>query len=298
VHWYGWVLVALGVYVGLLVILSLVSIHPYRIPFWISPGTLGAPQEEVVYGSADGQPLRGWWMQNDGSNKVAILAHGYVMNRCELAPEAFWLWQRGFSCLLIDLRCHGKSGGRRCGLGAYEKGDVQAAVQFARGQVKDAKILLVGSSMGSVACAMALADDNKLADALVLDSAFGRLPSAILGWWRFVGGNWLAVLLSPIPLVAWPLAGFNPFKIDVRTSLLKIGPETPVLMIHGRKDTLALPSEASRNFEAIRGPKQELWFDRCGHSEGRWLYPELYRAALQEFLDKHGFTPAERRYRA
>lgn len=287
--WYGWAILAIGLYVGLLILLALVSIHPFRIPFWISPGQLGAPQEEVEYGRVDGKPLRAWWVPNESTANVAILAHGYMMNRCELTPEAYWLWQRGFSCLIVDLRCHGRSGGRKCGLGTREKDDVQSAVAFVRKRNPDARVVLIGSSMGSVACAMALADQPDCADALVLDSGFGRLPSAIAGWWRFVGGKWLAAVLSPMPLVAWPLAGFNPFKVDVRDAIVKLRPETAVLMIHGDRDTLALPSEAKRNYEAIPGPKQELWFERCGHSEGRWLYPDLYRGALAKFLDESGF---------
>ena len=291
--WFGWVLLVLGIYVVVLVVLALISLHPYRIPFWISPAQLGAPQEDVIYGQADGKALRGWWVPNDRSKNVAVLAHGYMMNRCELTPEAFWLWQRGFSCLVVDLRCHGKSGGDKCLLGIAEKQDVKAAVEFAARKVPDGKVVLIGSSMGSVACTMALSERHDLAEALVLDSAFGRLTSAMTGWWSWLGGRYVGKILTPVCLVAWPMAGFNPFKVDVREYIRKLPAELPILMIHGCRDTLAQPSEARRNYDAIRGPKDQLWFDGCNHSEGRWLYPDRYREALGRFLTANGFELEE-----
>ncbi len=268
-------------------LLAWISIHPFRIPFWISPGVLGAPHQEVEFESEQGT-VRGWWVPKEDSSRVAVIAHGYMMNRCELTPEAYCLWKEGVSCLLIDFRCHGKSRGSHCGLGFAERNDVVAAVRFARERVPNAKVMLIGSSMGSAAIGFAIGEDPSLADLVVFDSAYGKLSSAIQGWWRFTGGDWLATVLSPILLVAWPLIQINPFKIEVSSSIAKAGP-IPMLFIHGGKDTLALPSEAQKNFDVAAGPKKLVWFEGCGHSEGRWLFPEKYREALFDFLMEHEF---------
>ncbi|HEY0866235.1 MAG TPA: alpha/beta hydrolase, partial [Fimbriimonas sp.] len=127
-----------------------------------------------------------------------------------------------------------------------------------------------------------------LADALVLDSCYGKLSSAILGWWRFVGGKLLMVVLWPTALVTMPFVGFNPFKVDVSKGLGRLL-GTPVLVLHGERDDLALPSEARRNFDACPGPKRLVWFERAGHSEFRWEQPEKYYRELLGFLREHGF---------
>ncbi len=271
-------------YVATLLVISWVSLHPVRTPIFIAPQQFGAPTEDVAFESQDGR-LGGWWIEAPGCKSVAICAHGYVMSRAELVPEALLLWKEGMSCLLFDFRAHGRSQGRRCSMGYREREDLKAAVRYARERAPGAKILVLGSSMGAAAAALALGDEPELLDALVLDSSYSRLTDAILGWWRFLGGEKLRVLLSPTVFVAWPLAGFNPFRVDVSEALRRT--EVPLLFMHGTRDGLARPAEAQRNFEAARGPKKMVWFEGCNHSEGRWEQTEKYRAELLGFLREH-----------
>ena len=285
-----WIVGFLGLYVLGLFAVVWISLHPYRIPGWIGPGSMGAPQEDIEFES-DGNTLRGWWIESPESTSVVIFAHGYMMNKCELTPEAVQMWRRGASCLVFDHRAHGKSGGKKCGLGLRERVDIANAVREAKRRKPGTKIGLVGSSMGSAAIALAMGDDPSLADAIVLDSCFSSLVSASLGWWRFVGGNALMVLLSPTTLISGPMAGFNPFRVDVAKSLEKLR-STPVLFLHGSKDNLALPSHAQRNIDAHSGPHTVVWFEGCGHSEGRWEQPEKYQEALVTFFQEQGILAA------
>lgn len=249
---------------------------------------MDAPQEDVEFES-DGNTIRGWWVDCPGSDAVIILAHGYMMNKCELTPEAVHFWRRGASCFVFDHRAHGKSGGNKCGLGFRERVDIAAAVREARRRVPCAKIGLVGSSMGSAAIAMALADNPGLADAAILDSCYSSLTNASLGWWRFLGGNLLMAILSPTTVLAVPFAGFNPFKVNIAESLSTVK-NIPILFLHGSKDNLALPSEAQKNFDTYQGPKSIVWFEGCGHSEGRWLQPDKYHDAVDDFFESHGMV--------
>ncbi|AIE87921.1 alpha/beta hydrolase [Fimbriimonas ginsengisoli] len=282
------VAVILGLYLLAMLAIAWFSLHPFRIPIFISPGAMGAPQEKVEFES-DGLTLRGWWVEAEGATSVAILAHGYMMNRSELTPVAYQLWRRGVSCLLLDLRAHGASGGKKSYLGLREADDVVAAVEYARRRTPGARIVLLGSSMGAAASAIACGSHPGLADVLVLDSAYSRLSSAVIGWWRFVGGNGLAAILSPTAILAIPFAGFNPFNVDVSVSLASAGP-VPTLILHGKSDTLALPAEAQRNFDACIGPKQIVWFPRMGHSEARWELADEYLQALFAFLEEQGIV--------
>ncbi len=282
-----WIVGLFGVYVLALLGIAWISLHPFRIPTYLSPGAFDIPQQDVEFES-DGNLLRGWWVEAPDSTAVVICVHGYMMNKCELTPVAAHLWKRGVSCMVFDHRAHGTSEGSECGFGYLERVDVIAAVAEARLRKPGAKIGLIGSSMGSAAIALALRDDPLLADVVILDSCYARLTSAILGWWRFLGGKWLMALLSPTTVIAAPFAGFNPFPVDI-SEALKACNDTPILFLHGDRDNLALPSEAQRNFDAYPGPKEIVWFERCGHSEGRWEQPEKYSAVVDGFLEANGF---------
>ncbi len=267
------------------------SLHPVRTPVFFSPGLLGAPQETWEIES-EGLKLRAWWLPADGATTVAVFSHGYLMNRSELSPLAYTLWRRGVSCLLLDLRAHGRSQGRKSYLGVREAEDVAAGVRAALSAVPDAKVVLIGSSMGSAASVFAAAKEPGMAQALILDSCYSQLGDAILGWWRLLGGRTLERLLYPTAWLAAPMAGFSPFDIDVAKSLEDVG-EVPVLILHGDSDDLALPSHAQRNLAACKGPAELVWFAGCGHSEGRWERPVEYERAVLDFLARHGLIEGE-----
>jgi pimeloyl-ACP methyl ester carboxylesterase len=284
--WLGLIAILVVLYLLLLLGIAWFSLHPVRIPIFLSPGGMGFPQEDVEFTSSDGTLLRGWWSSPPTPSAVAILSHGYLMNRSELAPLVQPFATRNMACLFYDFRAHGRSGGRKSYLGFREKEDVKAAATFARSRTPEAKLILMGSSMGAASSALAQGDDPALADALVLDCAYGRLSSAIIGWWRFLGGKALATALWPTTLISMPLAGFNPFEVDVSEALGRAGP-VPVLFFHGEQDNLALPSEALRNAAACVGFNRIVWLPNSGHAEGRWLHPEIYNSELLAFLDEH-----------
>jgi alpha-beta hydrolase superfamily lysophospholipase len=208
------------------------SLHPIRTPVFLSPGGLGFPQEEIEFPSTDGILLRGWWSEVSAPEAVVVVSHGYLMNRSELVPLVRLFAEHHTACLFYDFRAHGRSSGKKSFLGFKEKDDVKAAVAWARAKAPGAKIVLIGSSMGAAASALAVGDDFKTADALILDCSYGKLSSAILGWWRFLGGKGLAALLWPRTLVAMPLAGFNPFQVDVGRALSTAG-QIPASVCHG-----------------------------------------------------------------
>lgn len=276
-----WLIALVATYLLVLGLVAWLSLRPFRTPVFLSPGAMGATQEELRFESGDGVTLRGWWVDVPSPRAVVVLAHGYMMNRSEMVPQAVWLAQRGVACLLLDFRAHGKSGGRVCGFGHRERVDVRAAALLARERAPGVPLVLMGSSMGSAASAFTAAENPGLVQALVLDSAYSTLLSGMFGWWRFLGGKGLAVALAPIALIAGPFLGVNLLRIDVAEALRSAS--VPTLLLHGEEDTLALPSEARRNADAAG--VEVIWLAGSGHSEGRWLHPEQYYEALGAFMD-------------
>jgi pimeloyl-ACP methyl ester carboxylesterase len=278
----------LTIWLLLNVLVAWFATHPPRTPSISSPGAIGAPQEIVAVKSHDLIELSGWWVQGTHPTSVAILCHGYLLSKGELAPVAFNLWEQGFSCLLFDFRGHGKSSPGIASFGFHEQDDVVSAVEWVKKRNPQARIVLIGSSMGSVASAIAWAEEPDLVEALVLDSAYANLGKACGGFWRFLGGRWLALLLWPSAYVGVLFLGFNPFSVKVPQYLEALRGK-PVLFMHGTHDPVTSVKQAGKNLFALGPGVDAVWFDGCSHSEGRWEQPETYKSALLRFLERNQF---------
>lgn len=277
-----------GLYVVLLFVLAWVTVHPPRIPLFLSPGALGLPQEPVQWTSKDGVPIRGWWMHQDEPTVVAVLAHGYLMNRAEPIPMAKRFHEAGMACLVFDFRRHGGSGGKRCTIGWDERHDVAAAVGVAKERYPNAKLVLWGSSMGGAASAFAVAHEGASPDTLILDSVYGRLADSNRGWWlTFVGKFWTPFLL-PVSFFARMLTGHDPKRVDVRQALTQI--QTPTLLLHGSHDLIAPLTVAEANAAAAPNGKLVV-FEGVQHSQPRWLMTERYDQEVFAFLRENGICP-------
>jgi uncharacterized protein len=287
--WFLGILIFL--WLGMNLIAVRIGTRPPRTPILCSPGAIGSPQEPVTIRSQDLIELSGWWVQGSHPKNVAVLSHGYLLSKGELAPVAYWLWQRGFSCLLFDFRGHGQSDPGPCTFGYQEKDDVVSALEYVKKRNPESQIVLIGSSMGSVASALAWAERPELADALVLDSAYSNLGKAVGGWWRFIGGWWLPLILWPAAPLSVLFLGFNPYAVKVHEYLESLRGR-PMLFMHGANDPVVPARQAGKNLFAMGPDVPAVWFADCGHSEGRWELPDTYQAAILKFLEENGFlTP-------
>lgn len=265
-------------------VVARVSVSPPRVPLFLSPGLLGAPQETVRFEGRDGLTLVGWWMHRETPRVVAVMTHGYCVNRSEPVPVAHWLWRHGAACLMFDFPAHGDSQGREVGFGWKDRLDVLAALRLARERYPQSRIVFWGSSLGAAAGAFASAEAEEAVRpaALILDCPFGLLSRAIDGWWKFVGGARLARALRPVAWFSRALTGLRPNQIDVAHALASL-PDVPVLIITGARDTILPPGEAQRL--AAASPSARLVsFEGCHHSEPRYLQPDRYRDVLETFL--------------
>lgn len=278
--------VLLLLYLGLLFLVLRVTLYPYRTPVFFSPGIMGLSQEDVSFRTFDGIDIRGWWLPSStpDSKRVAILLHGYMMNRSELAPVAVPLTKDGFHCLAIDFPGHGYSPRRKTGLGYTERQDVLAAIEFVSKRIPEAQIVLIGSSMGAAAAAFAAPEAPESVKALVLDGAYSRMSTAITGFLHFMGGKGAKSILGPIGQFGRPMMGLNPGKISVTDHLART--RLPVLLLHGDRDVLAPPSDAVANLEALGERGELVWLPNSNHAEGRWLHPDVYHKALFAFLNR------------
>ena len=272
------------IYLGLVFVATYVSLHPPRVPAWVSPAMLGLPEENVALES-EGLELTGWWSDCGDGSLVVVCCHGYIMNRCELLPMMVVLRDLEASWLFFDFRAHGKSQGRTCTMGLHEALDVAAAARFVRARRPGAKVVLYGSSMGGAAAAIAVGDDPSLADALILDGAYSAMDEAGRGWWNFLGGRWLTLVMAPTVWLGRLMVGFDPSKVVVSDYLRKAS-HRPVLFLAGGDDPVVSQGALERNVQASGDLTWVETFPGSGHGEARFREPERYQAAIRRFVSE------------
>ena len=76
--------------------------------------------------------VHGWLARGVRGGGVVLLVHSIRSNRLEMLSRARFLNKHGYGVLLIDLRAHGETPGKRITFGVRESADVEAAVGFLR----------------------------------------------------------------------------------------------------------------------------------------------------------------------
>ena len=220
--------------------------------------------EEVSFRTADGLRLSGWWLPHPGTRRVVVGLAGHRSPKVDMLGIESGLWRAGNNVLLFDWRSRGQSEIAQHSLAYYELRDAEAAVSYALERVPDARLGLIGYSMGA-SVAILLAARTAAVRAVVADSPFTGIAEVV--------AHGAARLRLPARLVV-PMAdaltgwryGYRFGAVRPIEAVSAVSPR-PLLLIHGRTDSLIPVSHAHHLFAAAREPK-ELWIvegqDHCG----------------------------------
>lgn len=269
-------------YAGAMLGAAMFFVSPVRIVQWYSPAMSGVPQKDFEVLTEDGVAIRGWTVEAPG-DIIVLFVHGYMMNRCEFAPYAPMLTEHGVSTVYFDTRAHGRSGGRKVGIGFTEQADVRAVIEHLRQHFPGKRFVLVGSSMGSVASIYACQDLPDDVAGLILDAPYSTLTEAVKGWWSFCGYPHLAPLLGPVAPIGARLAGLKLDQvrpIDTVSQLKGL----PVLLLTGDRDPIATPERIHEMARRIGPTAQVHVFADCTHGQIRAKYAKEFRFMLQDFI--------------
>src|SRR5437667_2882877 len=170
------------VIIGLLLLYGAVSFQISRRafrpprPIWLddfsfTPFEFQADYEEVELVTADGINFGAWHFRQPGSPQTVIVSGGHKGQRQGALGIAVALWRKGFNVILYSYR--GMPGSDRAPItfGLNEVLELQAAIAFARKRIPNARIGLLGYSMGAVVSLLGAAGEPGV-QALVLDSPF------------------------------------------------------------------------------------------------------------------------------
>jgi fermentation-respiration switch protein FrsA (DUF1100 family) len=281
---------------ALLVLYALLSYHLYRrafVPsrplflddFTFTPFEFQADYEDVELVTADGITFGAWHFRQPGSPQTVIISGGHKGQREGALGIAVALWRKGFNVILYSYR--GMPGSDRAPItfGINEVLELQAVVAFARKRIANARIGLLGYSMGAVVSLLGAAGEPGV-QALVLDSPFSDLRRLLVDNVRS------ATKLPGTPLV-W-LAGLM-FWIRTRRRLGDCNPlavlsslePRPLFFIHGGADRMTSVNHSRRLYDGYRGPR-EIWIVQGAPHTGAYFADRpLYVERVAGFFARH-----------
>ena len=228
------------------------------------PSAFGVPgMAPVALFTDDGLELLAWWRAPAAADApVMVYFHGNAGHIGYRGAKVRPYLDRGWGVLLTTWRGYSGNPGRPTEEGLYADGRAALAFLKSSGVTSD-RTILYGESLGS-AVAVALAMDYPAA-AVVLEAPFTSIAD-------------IAVRSFPI----------FPVRLLVRDrfdALARIGRlRSPLLVVHGERDTVVPVSHGRRLLAAANPPKAGHFVPAAGHND---LYSFGAVQAIIEFVDGH-----------
>jgi alpha-beta hydrolase superfamily lysophospholipase len=219
-------------------------------------------------------PLRG----------TVFLLHGYGVSLESMLPWALVLAEAGYQPVLVDLRGHGRSGGKRVSLGLVEIRDLRQVLGhlLARGDAPE-PVGALGESYGA-ALALRWAAQDERVRAVVAFAPYAELEPAIRG---------LAADYVPWLPQAWVRQAVRqlPGRFGVRATALDTTPfvaglGTPTLFVAAGEDPIAPPPVVARLARLHAGPTKYLTVPLARHESLPYHFDELRQPVL-DWLDAY-----------
>lgn len=250
-----------------------------------TPADLGLRYEEIQFLTADRLVLRGWFLDSPGARATIVLVHDVEGTRADQEQGLLQMQRdyvrRGFNVFAFDLRGHGESTGRRDGLGAQERLDVQAAVAYVRRRTGSLPIFLHGFGLGA-ALAIAVAARGIDVAAVIADSPFTSMQSYLRHRHAHVPHHLFRLALG------FARRCFGADAAELAPIRVVDAVEIPVLFIHAEGDTVVPVSHTLNLAAASLDPRDRVWtipdlLDHCGY----YLQsPETYVGRCIGFIDQ------------
>ncbi len=186
---------------------------------------------------------------------TVVLLHGYGLAQFAMAPWALRLAQEGWRCVLVDLRGHGKSTGKRIYFGVQEVRDLSQLLDvLAHDGRLTGPVAAFGESYGA-ALALRWKTVEPRVCAVVAIKPYAGLSNSVLNLGRDYAGwlpqRFVRAGLKKLPAVLEISAG----ELDTTTVLAR----TPVtaLFVAGAEDNIT-PASDVEQLRVLAAPGSEL----------------------------------------
>ncbi len=230
--------------------------------------------------------LRGYFIHalTVKARATIVVLHGIGSAKETYFGFARWLAEQGFNVVVYDQRAHGRSGGKYCTFGFYEKKDVSKIIDMVLKKHSKLPIGIHGTSMGGAVALQALAIEKRLSFGII-ESTFNTLENVMEEYGRDMLKFRSRWLIRRILSRAAVIAQFDPFDIKPVESCRDI--EQPMLIIHGDADE-KIPIAFNRdNFNALKTSDKEFFTVKgAGHENVGEVGGVLYEQKLLDFLNR------------
>ena len=243
--------------------------------------------DEATVKSDDGLKLWGKiYLQDNKSDKWAIIAHGYTSNHEDMQPIALNFYNQGYNVLTPDMRAHGNSEGQYIGMGWLDRKDMLKWIDYVISLDKNAQIALYGESMGGATVMMTSGEDlPSNVKAIVEDCGY----TSVLEMFKKELNERIGLkpfpILNAAEMVTQLRAKYNFTEASALEQVKKS--KTPMLFTHGGNDTYVPTKMVYELYEAANVEKDMLIIDGAAHGAAPDVDPETYYEKVFSFLDKY-----------
>lgn len=204
---------------------------------------------------------------------TVVLLHGYGLDHESMLPWAFWFGERGWQSILVDLRGHGRSTGRRISFGPIETLELQAFLDhlIAQGRAPS-PILTLGVSYGATVALRWAGTDPRIDSAIAI-APYARLGDAMenirADFAPWIPASWTRSSLRKMPDVL----GVPASELDPVTVLQANPPRA--LLLAGGADVIA-PVAAVESLQDVCRRGSRLWvLDGSNHEALPFRFNQL-----------------------
>lgn len=195
----------------------------------------------------DGVDLEGWYVPPERvDDKIIVFFHGNGQNMWSSYSGVSRLLEHGYGLLMVEYRGYAGHDGEFTEQGVYK--DSRAFINWLlhSQKIETSKIILYGESLGSAAAVQMASEYG--GNALVLLAPFSSILEIASRQYPFIPVKYLLKDRY-----------MNIDKIDAINN-------TPLLILHGKKDQTIPLSSAKRLFEQAKEPKKFITFPQANHS--------------------------------
>ena len=263
-----------------------IPISPFRKLVKDRPSDYGLRFKPLIVKGVRAVILRGYFIEalTVKARATIIVLHGIGSAKEVYFGFARWLAEQGFNVVVYDQRAHGRSGGKYCTFGFYEKRDVSKVIDKVLRKYSKLPIGIHGTSLGGAVALQALAIEKRLAFGII-ESTFNTLENVIEEY----GNDMLKFrsrwLVRRILSKSAQIAQFRPFDIKPVESCRNI--EQPILMVHGDADEKIPIAFNLDNFNALKTTDKEFFIvENAGHDNVSEVGGAIYLQKLLDFLNR------------
>ena len=262
------------------------ALWAYNIPKFKPFPELPFESADII--SFDGLRLHADFLRGEPGTKVTmIFCHGYKSEAAFDFPGMYDFYRSlGYNLVYLNMRAHGKSGGKYIGFGVLDRFDVQSWAKKVAELFPDTSIFLHGMSMG--AASILQSADLELDPAvcgIIADCGFSSTNEVFR---NLVGGLYhlpATPFVDIFEAVNRMTAGYGFTDADSVRSMEKS--RLPLAYICGDCDRYVPLDMAMRIYNACVQDKVLLIAEGAGHAASFMTENEKYRNLITEFINTH-----------